>query len=249
MIKNKLLQILILDILVSVFGILSVLLITRPGNFQENLITTIIGSGMIGAIIAGSFYYLQETSEAEASKKKAQSFYQTKLIADIADVKQAGPTLWNLSGAETFYFDQTLINALFDVYRSNFDRANEYLAYFPDDALVGNLKALYVEARKSYIKGKKLDNIINQTVRQHHHSKGLIGANDISTRSYIKAKLFADLTDDSVCKHLEWNAVPERASEALELVRVIEEANKLIKQLQKDRKQIAKIADNIVQII
>jgi hypothetical protein len=69
-------------------------------------------------------------------------------------VKQAGPTLWNLSGAETFYFDQTLINPLFEVYRSNFDKANEYLAYFPDDQLVSELKALYVEVRKSYIKGK-----------------------------------------------------------------------------------------------
>jgi hypothetical protein len=70
MIKNRLLQILILDILVSVLGILSVVLTINSSGFRENLITTIIGSGMIGAIIAGSFYYLQETSEAEASKKK-----------------------------------------------------------------------------------------------------------------------------------------------------------------------------------
>jgi len=206
----------------------------------------VIGAGVLGSIVAAVFFYLQESGEYEANKSKSVTFFNNKLLLDIKEVESRNPSLWNLSGLNKFYFDGSRINPLYDVYQHNFDNISNYTAYFPEDDLIQTYTKFYKKVRQGYVLGEKLENLINQLVRAEHHKANVISPNDPPMRAYLKAKLFANLPDAEINKHLEWNTTHQRAIELLKIAEQDTQIKELIKNLQDMRAKLLKLESQIL---
>lgn len=220
-------------------------LLPISGQLKDGIISEIMGGGILGAIVAGVFFYLGESNEFQINKKKAITAFQSNVLLDIKEVIERGPTIWNLSGANKFYFDGSMINSFFDMYSKNLGIIDDYFSYFPKDPLVNLLRDFYITTRKGYLLGERLENLFRQLVRKKHHEKGLIRANDGPMVAFIRAKMYANLPDTELLKHLEWASIPDRANEILQELKINEEITNLINEVKQIRQQamdtIAKI--------
>ncbi len=236
-------------LILCVIIILVVLCLPITQSLKETVIAEVIGGGVLGVIVSGVFFYLEESNEYQASKDKAKSFYKNKLLLDVSDVKQRGPSIWNLSGYNKFYFDGSHINPLFDVYQDNFNSITDYNAYFPTDKLTTIYGELYKQVRKGYIVGERLENLIRQFVRAEHHKANMIAANDNRMVMYLKAKLFANISDDELKKHLEWKEIPNRANEFLAILSKDDNINSVVNELREIRTTLMDLEKEIFDLI
>lgn len=217
-------------------------------SFKEIVIAEIIGSGMIAVVIAAFSFYLQESKEYRANKQKSVSFLVNKLLPEIEEAIERGNTQWNLSGENKFYFDNSIINPLFDVYQSNFTLINDYSAYYPSNELTSAYGEFYRLTRKGYVFGEKLNNIIYQIVRTEHYKRKVDALNDFTMRSYVKAKLFANFSSESINKYLEWDTAPERAEEILKTASGDKTTTSLSNEIEKIRKKLIKMTIQISKL-
>lgn len=238
-------------ILLICTAIISVLLLSLSGNTQlrDNLIAEIVGGGILGSIVAGFFFYLQESGEYQTSKKKAVSYYEDKLILDINEVFDRSPSPFNFSGLHKFYFDGSRINALFDVYESNFKDINNYTAYYPENQLVNTFKVFYKEARKGYVLGEKLEGVIYQIIRREHHKRQVNNLNDARGQGYLKGHLFASMNDADIIKYLDMSSVPERMSEIVVAFQDDSQAVQLLTEVKTAKKNLLKREAEIENIL
>src|SRR4051794_40221334 len=109
---------------IFIFCVLLILLfclfLSGDTDLRNGLIAETVGGGLLGSIVAAVFFYLQESDEYSTGKKKAKSFYDDKLILDLREAFDRNQSPWNLSGLNKFYFDNSRINSLFDIYQNNF---------------------------------------------------------------------------------------------------------------------------------
>ena len=207
------------------------LIFSSNSQLRDALISETVGGGILGAIVAGMFFYLQESGENQTSKKKALSFYEDKLILDINEVFDRAPSAFNFSGLHKFYFDGSRINALYDVYESNFHEINNYKAYYTDNKLVNTFKIFYKEARKGYVLGEKLEGVIYQIVRKEHHKRQVSKANDYNASGYLKGHLFISMEDNDIIKYLDLQSVPARMAEIVEIFKNDVQATELLREV------------------
>lgn len=214
---------------------------------KNSLSLEFIGSGILGAIITAVFFNLQRSDEFDASKIKAETFFKNKLLVDLHDVIDRNPSLWNLDGGKKFYLDASRINSFFDVYQDNFNLANDYSAYFPNQKIINNLNKLYLKVRHCYVLGEKLDDLFRAIIRQIHHSKSIHPANDYDRVKYIKGKLFADIDDEGLKTWLNWTDIPPEAQEALTYSRTQKTITDLISELKQCREELQIIEKDIFE--
>lgn len=245
---NKLIKFVLLIIFFCAVSIAIILYVPISESLKDGIVAEIIGGGILGAIVAGIFFYLQESNEFQASKNKAEAFFNNNLLADITEVSERGVSIWNLSGLNKFYFDGSFINPLFDVYQTNHISINDFSAYFPENSLINEYNQFYKLARKGFVLGEKLENIIRQHVRAEHHKQNLIAANDHTTIMYIKGKLFANLPDVDLIKHLEWQAVPNRATSMLNQFESDTNVKEIIEELKGIRVKLMQSSEVIIKL-
>ncbi len=212
--------------------------LSTNSQLRDNLIAEIVGGGILASVITAVFFYLQEADEHHANKRKAESFYHDRLVLDIRESFDRNKSPWNFSGLQKFYFDDSRINSLYDIYEKNFSDINNFQAYFPANKLISVFNELYRLTRKGYVLAEKLEGEIYQLVRAEHHKRQLISANDFSSKAYIKGKLFANISDDVILKYLEWQTIPERIPQILEIAKKNPEISKLMKQITSVRNKL-----------
>ncbi|MBU0504633.1 hypothetical protein KJ708_01475 [bacterium] len=245
---TKLIKFITLIVVLCGICILLIFISPIPDQLRDGIIAEIVSGGILSAIVAGIFFYLQESSEFQASKNKAESFFKNNLLSDIEEVAERGASIWNLSGLNKFYFDGATINPLFDVYKNNLLSINDFSAYFPENTLIKEYNHFYRLTRKGYVLGEKLENIIRQHVRAEHHKQNIIAVNDNTTVMYIKGKLFVNLPDKDLIKHLEWQTVPERAKTMLAQFDSATNLKEVVAQLEEIRAKLMKSSDKIIQL-
>ncbi len=237
-------------IVISVLCVLAIYiteLLSITTTLKEAVIAEIIGSGILGGIVSSVFFYLQELASFQSNVGKSKPVV-SRLTLDIKEANDRGASYWNLSGGIKFYFDFSIINSLYDVYEKHYDSIEEFFPYIGDNKFLKLYSSIYLQTRAGYVLGEKIDNVLRQIVRAAHHKKGLIAANDPSTVAYLKAKLVTNIPDDGIIKHLEWNAVPERASELLSTVKANKEEMKNITEIIELRLKIMKEIEKLVQL-
>jgi hypothetical protein len=226
--------IILCSILISLFWCL----LSDNMGLRDGLIAETVGGGILGAIVAAIFFYLQEADEYQTNKKKALSFYNDKLILDLKEAFDRNPSPWNFSGLNKFYFDNSRINSLYDVYQSNFGEINDYDAYYPDSKLIDVYKDFYREVRKGYVLGEKLEGEIYQLVRKENHKRSLIAAKDFGYRAYLKGNLFANISDVDISRYMEWNTLPDTVPQLLEVAKNNTTITSLIAEIKKVRESL-----------
>jgi len=247
--ENKLLKFIFFIVIFCGISIVAILVSPISEQLKDGIIAEIVGGGILGAIVAGIFFYLEESNEYQASKNKAKAFFDNQLLMDIGEVAERGPSIWNLSGRNKFYFDGSSINSLFDVYQTNHLSINDFSAYFPNHELIKEYNAFYKLARNGYVLGEKLENIIMQHVRSEHHKLNLISANDSTTIMYVKGRIFANLPDVDLIKHLEWQSVPERAIKMVEQFNGDMSVKEVIKKLTDIRVKLMESSEKIIKLV
>jgi hypothetical protein len=235
-------------IILCIIGIFVTYLLPIPISLKDGITAEIIGGGVLGAIVAGIFFYLEESSEYQIGKTKSLSFVNNKLLLDIKEVSDRDPSAWNLGGRNKFYFDSSYINSLFDVYQANFAAINDYTAYFPKDTLITKYTEFYKQVRKGYVLGEKLENRIRQFVRAEHHKLNVDSINDEFMLMYIKGRIFTTITDSGLIKHLDWKSVPVRAQILVKELNNNDEVKKLIQELLNARKDLLKSEELIFKL-
>lgn len=218
MISERLKSLIAWSVIGSVMLTFMVILFVTDRSLRDNLIAAIVGSGLIGIVVGAVLLSFKETGEFEASKNKANLFYETKLLLDLREAIDLGPTPFILGQGPEFYFNGNLINAVYQVAENNLEAISNYLAYFPDNLVVDQLRKVYLLYRRATVLAKKLDDGLYQIVREHHHENEIDSFNDNNTKSYIKSKIITELPDSELERHLDWTSIPKSASQALKLV-------------------------------
>ena len=170
-------------------------------------------------------------------------------MLDIKEAKVRGSSDWNLSSDKKFYFDGSILNSLYDIYEKHSLEMGEYGSYLKGSDLVSSFNKMYLNMREGYVVGEKIDSILYQIVRSYHHKNDLISANDPPTIAYIKAKLIARMSDDSVIKYLGWKSVPERAVEVLKIATQDKVLKNKTQQIIKLRNDLIKETDKLLELI
>ncbi len=106
----------------------------------------------------------------------------------------------------------------------------------------------YRLTRKGYVLGEKLNNRIYQIVRAEHYKRKVHSANDFKMRSYVKAKLFANFSEEAINKYLEWEKTPERTGEVLKAVSDDEVVTSLIDETRNIRKKLVNMTRKISRL-
>lgn len=210
-------------------------ILTGNTQLRDSLIAEIVGGGILGSIVAGTFFYLQESGEYQASKQKALSFYEDKLFLDINEVFDRSPSPFNFSGLHKFYFDGSRINALYDAYVSNFNEINNYTAHYKENEFVNIFNEFYKEARKGYVLGEKLEGAIYQIVRREHHRRDLADAHDFVTQTYIKGHLFVGVPDSDIARYIAVQSIPARMQEIVQVFKENPQALEFMKEVKTAR--------------
>lgn len=229
----KIIIIFFITLLIGLVFVAIILFLPINENFKENLICEIVGAWILASSVTGFFLYLQEANEFKANKQRALSFYENELLSDLKEVRNREPSAWNLSGGNKFYFDNSRINPLFDVYKKNIKEINNFKTYFPDNQKIKTFEEFYKKARVGYVCGEKIDNLIYQEIRSFHHKNGVSSTNDMKAIGYIKGKLYSDASENELQKHLEWTSTPERM---VELEKIIRKNNQILTLVKKHKK-------------
>ncbi|WKZ25886.1 MAG: hypothetical protein QY322_01100 [bacterium] len=247
--QKRLLKFIAAISLLCILAIVAINLCSSLGqSLKDNLTSEIVGGGIVGGVIAAIFYYLQESNEYQASKSRAKSFYERRLLVDIQEAYDRGPSVWNLSGLNKFYFDGSHINPLFDVYQANFDQINNHDAYYPDNDLINKYNDFYQLTRKAYVLGEKMEGILYQNVRANHHQHNVDAANDRSVIQYLRGRLFSNMTDQQICKYIGWSAPNQRVTGLHAALIGNADIQKRLKELKDIREKLVKLTDQIKRV-
>lgn len=246
MINERLQSVVAWSVIGTALLIMAINFFVTDRTLRNELISTGVGSGLLAIIVGTVLTRLQETSTFEAGKVKAENLFDTKLLLDVREALDQGANTFTLDQGASFYFG-SMINDLQDVAASNLEVANNYLAYFPDDSVALKLQQFYVLYRRAIVNCRKLDGILQQTIRQHHHQNGIDIFNDPETRSYIKAKLATDIPESQLLQWHHWTETPERVNEVLGLVENEEAVLRLVSEIKFDRETLTTIVEEIKQ--
>lgn len=187
-------------------------------SLRDGIIAEIIGGGVIAVFVAGMLLYLESKSQFEGGKSNAFSFLKNKLVLDISDMIERGPTAWTHGSNHAFYFDASFINPLFIIYMDNISKINEFLPYFANDEFIETFNKFYLQVRKGLIKAEKLENFIKNFVRTKNHTSEIDKINDMDAIKYLKTILFAERPVEAIMKHLPWKNIPSYINEYIEEV-------------------------------
>jgi len=239
---------LIVIALLCVVSILFIQYLPLTSTLKEAVIAEIIGSGILGGIVASVFFYLQELTTHQSNKTKASGFI-ARLTSDIKESFNRGASAWNLSGNNKFYFDNSIVNSLYDIYDKHSVSITEYQDYLKDNKLIKLLNSIYEKTREGYVIGEKIDNVLYQIVRVHHHKLNVISANDYRMISYLKAKLVANFSDEDVARYLEWQQAPDRANDLLKAATEDSNISSLIKDVMSVRQELLQEIEKLRKIL
>lgn len=241
---NRAQRSLILIAFMCVGGILIVNWLSIDQNLKYSLIAEIVGSGIVAALISYFFFELQNANEYEASKNRAESYYKKKALPDVQEVFETEQSIaWSIDLGKDFYLSASLINPLHQAYEANFDVVVDYQSYFPNDVLLGNMDALYMLTRKAYVQGALLDNNLRRLIRVEHHKLSVNQMNDSRMLQYLKAKLFAGVSDEEIIQYLDWDSIPDRAVAMFAIAQANEEIEARLQVLQSLRESALKLTE------
>lgn len=209
---------LLISATLAIVGILRRYL-TISDQLKDALIAEIVGGGVTALAIGILLLYIQRRGQTTEQVSSGKAFIEGTLIVDIYEAAKRGASLWNLGRGRNnkFYFDNTIVNHLYDVVRGHSERISRYRQVLPTNEILNQSRKLELAIRDGYVIGERLDTILHQIIREGHAKRGVHPANDDPVLSYIKAKLFADLTDDQVVIYLAWPQISEERRQLFEV--------------------------------
>ena len=225
-----------------------VLLLPIDTEYKSGIVSEIVGGGIFGIIVSGGMYFIDEKRKSSVAMSDSWEFFKNKLLPDIENAAGRGPTPWNLDASTEFYFDNSSINPLFDVYKVNEMSIEDCTKNLPSLGLIRDYHRFYMLARQGYNIGEKLDTQIRVNVRAENHRNGILVADDVKYVKYIRCKLFTTLTDKQLLPMIGWRSVPPKAVGITSKVSKVEDVQKLVAALNQIRVQIEKSAESIVEM-
>ena len=244
----KLIKLLLVIVFFCVTSILIVLCIFYNNlNLRDSLISTIVGSGMFGAIVASAFFYLQESNEYNKEKNDIKNLFENKIILNLKEVEIKGPTIYSLDNQKRFYFDGSCINNLFKICDEDIISIKKYFKYFPNDKMAEALLGFYKGTKIGYIAGEKLDEKLKNLIRASHYELGVDSVNDSSVLMYVKGKIYINEDDKNLAKWLGYKDVPERLKKITEEIKSNDDIKKLLEVINTSKELILKLEKFIIE--
>lgn len=210
-------------------------------RYKDGLIPEIIGSGILGFIITLAAFFLQETAEVTDNKNKSKSNFENKVLVKIREIKNKEKEAWTIGSRERFYFCNSFLNYLYDIYDANYTEVNDYINYFPQDNFAVAFKVYCQKLREGYLFTEQLDSYLKKIVRDFHHTKEVQSYNDGNAFEFLRIKLFTGIRDEETIKYLNLQKVPENYLELYNLTKDDEIINNLIPKLQEARQELLKL--------
>ena len=160
------------------------------GGLFDSLIGGIVGAGVIGFFVALLIYAVQKHSDILQQKQKAETFYNARLKPSIRVLFSREISPWNVDGGKMFYFDNSRINFIYDLYDKYAEALFDYQTLFEDNEIVKSMLSIYQQAREGYVFGEKIDQYLFEHIRLFLADKGVGEEEDIYMLRYLKAILF-----------------------------------------------------------
>lgn len=220
-------------------------LLVKDNTLRDNITAEIIGSGIFAGFITYLFFRLQNASEYEASKIKAESYYNKKALPDFKEIfeDQSGRG-WSLNLGYDFYLSSSVTNNLFKTYEENLDIVIAYESYNPEDVFLKSMEAFYILVRKIYTLGKLSDDRLRSIIRAEHHKQSVISMNDGDMFRYVRAKLFIpNIDDEEIIKNLDWDQVNERAANIIKIAKADKVLMECLEKLTEFRSAVLKLVE------
>lgn len=159
-------------------------------NLRSAIIAEIIGSGIIGAIIAFMIYRIAENRNSGIYQYETRLKFE-KILQDMKQVIMEGNDTAVLNNSHEYFFSNSLINGFYrvcqqhslDIRRCKFDLDGAPMKLAYDMA---NFYNLAVEARSVV---QKIDDQIVQFARQYNLEKNVSIGFDAQVINYIRAKV------------------------------------------------------------
>lgn len=160
------------------------------GNLYDSLVGGIIAAGIIGFIVSVLMFLMQQRTDSFQQKKSAERFYRARLLPAVRELFSRNPSPWNLDGGKNFYFDNSWVNPIFDLYDTFAEEISDYQEVFKDNELINTVASIYRNARVGYVLGEKIDQFLAEFVRKQVSALGERDGMDKYVIRYLKACLF-----------------------------------------------------------
>ena len=239
---------------ISIFGLLVVIGVIRhelalEPALERELVSTIIGSGILALFVAGLFYYFDKKSDERNLEREAESFLRGQLAYDLREVEDRPMDWWLLGSSNRFYFGNSKLNYYYDVLKVHAKEIQRHRDVLGSNRLWTVCVQLYAGIRKALTLAENVDRVFYAAVIEVHKKHHEPSHTDADAVEYVRAKVFTEMKDEEIIRGIaRFGSVPTHLQELVIDLGKNEQMNRALKALRDRRKTLEALSEELARL-
>ncbi len=214
-------------------------------NFQHDLVSTIIGSGILGIFVAALFFYFDKEGDDRRQRREAQAFVTGELTYDIREIEDRPKQVWIPGTANRFYFGNSRLMHYYDVLNKHAKTIHRYLEILGQNKILIVSVELYNGLRKALTLAENIDIYFAHAVTQKHRTEQQPRQLDRAILEYLKIKIYTELKDEEFIREIGLVSIPPYVKKLVFNLNEDAEMNSYISQLREKRIELERLSEQL----